>query len=598
MKINFFCKYIGIIFTTCLVCMCVYADDISQSKSAKEMRRLREKQMDKAKHELMVLYEDFLSYKEQKKPRIIPKKFEPRNPLIRIMDDMVVIDAIASGDPEVLKKNLESLGMKRAVIYRQFVSGWLPIDSIKKMNALESLKIVRPSYAVHHAGRVTSQGDGAMKADVARDTTGVDGTGFTVGVLSDSFNCLGDGGNDITNDDLPDEITVLDEVGSCLLGSDEGRAMMQIIHDIAPGASLAFHTAYNGMADFAVGIIELREEADADIIVDDIIYLAEPMFQDGIIAQAVDHVKDLGAAYFSSAGNAGRDSYQAFFEPSGSSPVFFGEPHDFDTSSGVDIYQNITVPEGTGIDIVLQWDSPFFSESPPGSPNDLDIFLLDDSLSTVLAYSIDKNIGGDPVEMLYFENPFGSGRTDFNIVIEKVRGPNPRLMKYVIFNFEGTINEYDTSSGTIYGHANAAGAMAVGAAAYYDTPEYGVDPAELESYSSAGPMPVIFDEFGSFITPEIRKKPEIVSIDGVNTTFFGTDTEPDGFPNFFGTSAAAPHAAGVAALMLEANPLLTPDDIYSILKNTASDMGDSGFDFDSGYGLIQADKAVEEAELQ
>lgn len=102
--------------------------------------------------------------------------------------------------------------------------------------------------------------------------------------------------------------------------------------------------------------------------------------------------------------------------------------------------------------------------------------------------------------------------------------------------------------------------------------------------------------------PEIRKKPGIVGPDGVNTTFFGFEEipeDPDNFPNFFGTSAAAPHAAAVAALMLELNPNLSPFDIYDILQSTAIDMDDPstpefdvGFDFATGYGLIQADRAL------
>jgi hypothetical protein len=92
--------------------------------------------------------------------------------------------------------------------------------------------------------------------------------------------------------------------------------------------------------------------------------------------------------------------------------------------------------------------------------------------------------------------------------------------------------------------------------------------------------------------PEVRLKPEIIGVDGVNTTFFFEDLIGDIKFDFFGTSAAAAHAAGVAALMLEVKPLATPFEINTILESTAIDMGTAGFDHDSGNGLIQADSAI------
>jgi len=115
----------------------------------------------------------------------------------------------------------------------------------------------------------------------------------------------------------------------------------------------------------------------------------------------------------------------------------------------------------------------------------------------------------------------------------------------------------------------------------------------LEPFSSAGPTPIIFDTAGSRLAiPQIRLKPEIVAPDGTDTTFFGRDVDADRFPNFFGTSAAAPHAAAVAALMLQSAPTTAPETVYDILETTAIDMAPPGFDFDSGFGLIQADQAL------
>ena len=104
-------------------------------------------------------------------------------------------------------------------------------------------------------------------------------------------------------------VVVLDDSASGT-NSDEGRAMAQLIHDIAPGSELLFRTAFNGRADFAQGIIDLAD-AGADIIVDDIGYFLAPFFQDGPVAQAVDQVVANGVSYFSSAGNSDNNSYEA-----------------------------------------------------------------------------------------------------------------------------------------------------------------------------------------------------------------------------------------------------------------------------------------------
>jgi hypothetical protein len=202
--------------------------------------------------------------------------FTPSNPLLRIIAGRVVIDAVASGDVDALQADLEALGMQEAVAFGRIVSGQLPTYAIERMAALASLPFARAAYATTHVGLVTSQGDQAMRADVARATFGVDGTGVTAGVLSDSFNCLGGAEADVASDDLS-PVTVIQELPDCRDGTDEGRAMLQLVHDVAPGASLAFATAFTGQAGFASNILALQA-AGADVIVDDVIYFAEPMF--------------------------------------------------------------------------------------------------------------------------------------------------------------------------------------------------------------------------------------------------------------------------------------------------------------------------------
>ena len=131
-----------------------------------------------------------------------------------------------------------------------------------------------------------------------------------------------------------------------------------------------------------------------------------------------------------------------------------------------------------------------------------------------------------------------------------------------------TINQFATNGGTLQGHPGAAGAMAVGAAFFFDTPACGTTPAQLESYSSEGGTPSLFDVTGTRLaTPVTRQKPDIVGPDGGNDTFLGFTlaSQPGAtsgllnttiaacqnntsYPNFFGTSAATPHVAAIAAL--------------------------------------------------
>jgi hypothetical protein len=195
----------------------------------------------KADHALAEMYEAWEAYLAQGGGAA----FTSSTQLLPVSAGWVQIDAVAAGDVHDLQVALEALGMQGAVVFGRVVSGRVFIAAIEDMAALASLQFARPAYATTNVGRVTSQGDQAMSADVARATFGVDGTGVTVGVLSNSFNCLGGAVADVASDDLS-PVTVIQELPNCSGGTDEGRAMLQLVHDVAPGASLAFATAFIG----------------------------------------------------------------------------------------------------------------------------------------------------------------------------------------------------------------------------------------------------------------------------------------------------------------------------------------------------------------
>ena len=517
-----------------------------------------------------------------------------------VREDRVLIDATAVGAGADLLRELEALGLRNGVAFGRMVSGELPIAALPRAAALPGLRSATPARATRSVGAAESQGDASMRADLARLAFGLDGTGVAVGTLSDSYDCSPGAttraADDVASGDLPSDVVVLQELGDCSGAIDEGRAMMQLIHDVAPGARQLFHTAFEGQASFAQGILDLAA-AGADVIVDDFFYFAEPVFQDGIIAQAVDQVVAAGVPYFSSIGNQADASYESAYRAAPATGPFatdYVSLHDFDPGPAVDTLQQIVVAPGATVSIILQWDDPFASAGigNPGASGDVDLFVTDAAGTTVLTSSVNDNLAaGDPVEILQVTNSTGTPATA-SVAIALYGGVEPGTVKY-LFLGSMTVVEYATNSATGSGHPNAAGAIGVGAACYCDTPAFGQDPPLREPFSSLGGVPILFDVNGNRLAvPVVRPKPDITAPDGTDTTFFGSDLEPNGFPNFFGTSAAAPHAAAVAALMREAAPTATPAEILAALTQTAIDMDAPGFDFWTGHGLIQADAAL------
>jgi subtilisin family serine protease len=580
-------------------------------------------------------------------------------PALRANAGYVSVSAYGDDLPG-LRAQLTAKGLIGGVVHSTAVSGKAPVAALGDMAATSGLKFLRPTLAMARAGATLSQGDRSLRADLARRESGASGRGIRVGVLSDSYDCAPGAfepgapftraAQDIASGDLPRDVIVLKDLAPAPSDdcSDEGRAMMQLIHDVAPGSPQAFYTAFESQEDFAAGIRALAA-AGSKVIVDDIIYFAEPMFEDGIIAQAVDDVHDDGVAYFSSAGNDARQSYESRFRLSTDLGIS-GPRHDFAPGRGVDGLQSTTASAGSATLLSLQWDQPSLSANGlRGAQSDIDVWFYDqngepfeictDDPDQVVCQipGFDANTGGDAVETPIMVN-FSDEDLVVQIGIELFEGPAPNYVKYVWFDLDAgvfTVDEHDTASGTVYGHANADGAEAVGAAAWYQTEEWGSPlrpqclPACLNSFSSAGGSPVFFGKNGRRLsTPVVRLKPGVTGPDGGNTSFFFFDlgfevpgtTEPDGIPNFFGTSASAPHVAAVAALILDQRERdvaarkrfigprkLTPDLIYWALRLTADDMklrnfgGDigpqrvdnaNGFDFDTGFGFVDARRAL------
>jgi Subtilase family len=586
---------------------------------------------------------------------------------------LVLIDAVTRGDPQKLKAALVALGLQRPALYSNDVGGWLPVSQLEAASARAEVHSIRAAMPHTRSGAVTTQGDFVQHSDTVRSANSLTGAGVTVGVISDSFDCysvyaannvaasgaagyanngfLATAADDITSGDLPASVNVLAEAlhgngnGGCmnygapthLPFSDEGRAMLQVVHDVAPGASLAFYTGYNSEADFANGIVALASSvaaggAGAKVIADDIGYYDEPFFQDGIVAQAIDTVEAGGVAYFSAAGNDGSLAYDntapSFATLSASGPNAGEYLLNFDTSGAT---PTTTLPvtiaaliPGEYVALVVEWDQPYVSGAPNsgGATSQIDVCITGATgTDEILDYdgnaatcSGPNATGVDSYQVMIVGNPANAaGNTaaeKLNIVVGLAGGTTAPGRIKVVVEDDGagsSIDNFQTNSATLQGHPGAAGAAAVGAAFYYNTPACGLTPAQIEGYSSLGGAPILFDTSGNRLaTPVVRQKPDFVGPDGGNNTFLGftlaseqitlnttiAGCENDAsYPNFFGTSAATPHAAGIAALMLQANATATPTQIYQALQGSALPMGTASPNEQSGYGFIQADTA-------
>jgi hypothetical protein len=621
----------------------------------------------------------------------------------RVLVDVYAADGSALA---TVRQRSEASGLKVVdqSAEHKILEGYVAVSDVKQLAATPGVASVSQALKPFtRVGKATSQGVQAERVD--RVPPGIDGRGITVGALSDSFDTATDdlnGGalkihaaDDIKTGDLPREgVTVIQDDPSPGT-TDEGRAMLQIVHDVAPGAKECFATADGGELNFANNIRALAARTGpckADVVVDDVGYFAEPFFGDGVISDAVDDVAAQGVQYFSSAGNGSdQQAYQSPLrivapnKPDDSSNIkltgvdpnlYRGGFQDFDPGPGVDVAMDQALgfdgaDPGTGI-LDLQWDDPndpngavidptpkvhipngvITAAAPvasipydgtagetirglvdgiPSGSTDY-ILTLKDPAGNILQ-QVDTGTSPETVfqtlpvtgrytfEVSGFNGDLGDFTFDINTVTAKSRtttdlnalffdtdgnflfsvsdlnqfsgkpfeiggflggGPlqmviakgstDPGTATQLRFQLEGDLQytEYvQPFAPSIFGHPTARGANAVAA---YDP----FRPAMPEPFTSVGgDLPILFDSKGNrFAQPDIRRKPEVAATDGGNTTFFVSDAteDKDNLPNFFGTSAAAPHAAAISALVLQARGgpgSVSPARMRAILQGAA-----------------------------
>jgi hypothetical protein len=450
------------------------------------------------------------------------------------------------------------------------------------------------------AATVVSEGDKTHGADTARTTYGVSGAGVKVCVLSDGVDSL-------AKSQSAGELPAVDVLSGQQGSGDEGTAMLEIVHDLAPNAALGFATAITSEASYADNIRALRTTSHCQILVDDQPYYDESPFQDTQLAQAVNDVTAAGALYFSSAGNSGNATdgtsghYQGDFRASSSAiSGITGTPHDFDPGAAT---QNFDPFVASAYAVTLFWSDPWGK-----SANDYDLFILNSAGSVVASSESGQTGTQNPFEIASVPTA-GSA---YQVAVVKYSGADRFIAVNTTrgrFVAAGSLKAFSTN-GVISGHAAAVSAFGVAAAPAgpaFSRPLLPGDPAnpvgpypgqfttasKWERFSSDGLRQMFYKADGSEFTPGnvsstggvTRIKPDITAADGVLTSVTG-------FRPFFGTSAAAPHAAAIAALLLSGKPTATPAQIRSALVSSATDLGAPGLGTVTGNGVIMAGPAL------
>lgn len=452
---------------------------------------------------------------------------------------------------------------------------------------------------------IVSEGDGIHNGPSARVDHGADGSGVKVGIISDSYNALGGAATNVANGELPGAtnpcghvtpVQIVKEIPDLSVGVDEGRAMSQIVHDLAPGAPLAFASAAGGEVAMANQVKALGT-AGAKVIVDDIGYFSESPFQESAVDAAVETVTAGGAAYFSAAGNGtlmvggvNQSSYEVpNYRPTACPIQIYDLTRDCHLFNSFANRNSFQVQPGGELLLRMVWN-----EARNNVKTDFDLFIIDRSTGAILGDSFDDNVAsGYPLEIADYVNEGGSTRT-VSVVVARY-GPtsiaSPRFRLDVPTGFGIVGADWGAFAGDVigpsmYGHPASGSGVAVAAVPYHS-------PGQLESYSSHGPATRCFryNNYSPSTTIGVCKTTTVglTATDGTANTFFGRNE--GGVRRFYGTSAAAPHAAAVAALVRDARPGCTPAQVIAAMKAGATWLPGYGTD-QIGAGRIDAHAAI------
>lgn len=420
------------------------------------------------------------------------------------------------------------------------------------------------------------------------NSAGYTGAGIKVAVIDLGFKGLSAAQ---ASGDIPYSAITHDFTGTGLeTRYKHGTGCAEIICDMAPDAQ--------------IHLLKIADEVDFYNAVDycvtndiDIISLSVGTFGSGPgdgtgpLADICDNARANGILVIASAGNGANfpsgditvgTHWKGVFVDQGVNDWWNGgtsDVHQFIPNVSTSYYNAIAAlpyqdddgnPENDDVSIVMRWNDW------PAADIDYDMYLFAYETGALVAYSNEVQDGSQPpLESIVIDLPDSENYAHYYYLV--VAKPNGEAAgtEFELFlggnSFFVPVDSFPsliaTSSSSITEPADAQSVFSVGAIGYS---QWTTGPQE--DFSSQGPT-------NAWAGSSARVKPDIAGPDGVSGLTYGP-------ASFYGTSAAAPHVAGAAALVLSMHPNLSPDQLQSVLESGAPDMGAAGKDNLYGWGRL------------